>query len=233
MAAPYEDKIVTVFDGALTICWKRHPKRDFAFEATFQLDHPALAKFRSGKPPLHFHPHQEEYIKVTEGSLAVEFEGQEHVLTSEDGEFLVKPWAIHRLYTLPPSAQGEDSSTHGNRVSFQASGERTEEMYKMDYLFFENWYGYQDEMIRDRKSISLIQTMSMFDAGGSYIVLPWWVPFRRRTSQILGILIGRCLGGLLGYRPFYRKWSTDWSLAQSKMRTSIFHWHFAGRDKLE
>ena len=65
------------------------------------------------------------------------------------------------------------------------------------------------------------------------MTLPWYVPFRRRASQILGIIVGRWLGGLLGYQPFYRKWSTDWPLAEAKMRTSLFHRRLLSRDKGE
>lgn len=149
------------FDGALKICWKPHPERDFAFEAIFELDHPAFAQFRSGKPPLHIHPHQEEYIQVLEGALALEVEGVEHVVRPEDGEFLVEPWKIHRLYTLPPPGAGDPPSTDSNTVRFYASGEKTAEMFNMDILFFENWYRYQDEIIRNKKSIDIIQAMSV------------------------------------------------------------------------
>jgi hypothetical protein len=64
----------------------------------------------------------------------------------------------------------------------------------------------------------------MFDAGGSYMSLPTWLPFSRRLAQFTGIIIGRWIGGLLGYRPFYRKWTSEseWALACDKMDTSIF-----------
>jgi hypothetical protein len=147
------------FEGALTVCWKPHPERDFAFEATFILDHPSFSQFRSEKPPLHVHPHQEEYIQVLEGALVLEVEGCEHVLRPEDGEFLVAPWTIHRLYTLPAPKSGEPPSGDSNVVRFLASGEKTLEVFKMDLLFFENWYKYQDEMIRNKKGIDIIQAM--------------------------------------------------------------------------
>ena len=71
----------------------------------------------------------------------------------------------------------------------------------------------------------------MFDAGGSYMTLPWWVPFRGRVSQLAGIVIGRWLGGIAGYQPFYRKWSDDWQLACEKMETCVFLRRFADRAK--
>ncbi|KAF2728579.1 hypothetical protein EJ04DRAFT_591074 [Polyplosphaeria fusca] len=219
MESPYSGQVITVFDGALTISWKPHPERDFAFEATFYLDHPSFAQFRAEKPPLHVHPHQEEYIQVIEGALALEVEGVEHVVRPEDGDFLIRPWTIHRLYTVPASAMPEGC----NVVTFLASGQKTLEVFKMDLLFFENWYRYQDEVIRNKKSIDFVQAMCFFDAGGSYMTLPWWTPFRRTLSQAIGIIVGRWVAAFLGYQPYYRKWSTDWALAESKMSSSMFY----------
>lgn len=71
----------------------------------------------------------------------------------------------------------------------------------------------------------------MFDAGGSYLTFPTWIPFSRRLAQLVGIVIGRWLGGLLGYQPFHRKWTDDWPQAAEKMRASIFLRRFANQAK--
>lgn len=73
----------------------------------------------------------------------------------------------------------------------------------------------------------------MFDAGGSYLSLPWWVPFGRTVSRVAGIVIGRWLGALLGYQPFYRKWTMDWHLACLKMEASWLQRRFADRSKMD
>ncbi|KAI0385993.1 hypothetical protein F5Y04DRAFT_245181 [Hypomontagnella monticulosa] len=232
MASPYADRIITIFDGALSIRCMVDSDKDFAFEATFITDHPSFAQFRSGKPPLHFHPHQEEYISVVEGVVALEVEGREYILGPDDGEFLVKPWIIHRLYTVSASSRGEQESD-SNIVRFKSAGQKTPEVLKLDLLFFENWYGYQDEALRNGGKIDMIQTMCMFDAGGSYILLPSWVPFRRTTSYIVGVIVGRWLGTLLGYQPYYRQWSTDWHLACEKMDGSFFYRKWAKESKFE
>jgi hypothetical protein len=44
-------------------------------------------------------------------------------------------------------------------------------------------------------------------------------------------VVGRWLGGMLGYQPFYRKWTTDWELACQKMETSLFQKRFADKTK--
>jgi hypothetical protein len=72
----------------------------------------------------------------------------------------------------------------------------------------------------------------MFDAGGTYLSLPWWIPFGRTVSIVLGTVLGRWIGsGLLGYQPFYRKWTSDWELACEKMGASVFQRRFADRTK--
>lgn len=71
----------------------------------------------------------------------------------------------------------------------------------------------------------------MFDAGGSYLSLPTWIPFSRRIAQGLGVVMGRWIGALLGYQPYYRKWSGNWQLACERMRGSLFQRRFADREK--
>lgn len=71
----------------------------------------------------------------------------------------------------------------------------------------------------------------MFDAGGTYAAPPAWLPFGHTFSKLAGVVIGRWLGGLLGYQPFYRKYSSDWELACEEMGSSIFQKRFADRSK--
>lgn len=191
----------------------------------FKLNHPHLVKLGSQKPPLHFHPYQDEYMQVLEGRLCVEVEGLETVLTPDHGEFTVKAWSHHRLY--PPPAHGAES------CRFILSGAETNEAFRLDNVFFSNWYGYQDDVVLNGKEFDLIQVLSMFDAGSSYLSWPWWVPFGRYASIAFSIGVGRWIGGLLGYQPFYRKWSVDWDTACERMQQSIFQRRFACLSKDE
>jgi len=61
----------------------------------------------------------------------------------------------------------------------------------------------------------------MFDAGDSYLSPPAWVPFRHFIGYWMGVIIGRWIGGLLGYQPFFPEWTTDWDSACMKMKS---HW---------
>ncbi|KAH9992265.1 hypothetical protein F4779DRAFT_637567 [Xylariaceae sp. FL0662B] len=215
------------FDGALIFRNIPHARRAFAFEVTFFLAR--LGPYRSlgsRKPPLHFHPYQEEYVEVLEGCLVAEVEGREHLLRPGDGEFHVPPWKDHRLYQ-PLDTHGQDARQPGDVTRFVISAEDTSELYRLDTVFFQNWYGYQDEVALKKKKPDIIQVMCMFDAGGSYLSLPRWMPLNKGVVRVVGIVIGRWLGGLLGYQPFYRKWTTDWELSCKKMASSAFQKRFA------
>ncbi|KAF2688561.1 hypothetical protein K458DRAFT_440167 [Lentithecium fluviatile CBS 122367] len=217
---------VIAFDGAITTVTVPLPNRCFAFSVTFLLNHEKLLSLAKEKPPLHFHPYQEEFITVLEGRLAVEVEGVEHILTSADGELSIKPWTNHRLYP-PPHKDGESVTR------FLLSGVDTDETYKLDELFFENWYGYQDAVFVHGEAISIIQVMSMFDAGGSYMSLPVWIPFSKTIARAMGVGLGRWVGGFLGYQPYYKKWSTDWGLACRRMKSTFLQRRFAIDDKVD
>ncbi|KAI2465118.1 hypothetical protein F4781DRAFT_410508 [Annulohypoxylon bovei var. microspora] len=229
---PYLGLVITAFEGGITtrvITHPSHPDRVFAYEVTFLLQHPRVIAVASQKPPLHFHPHQEEYLQVLEGRLAFEIEGKERVLGPEDGEVGVRPWTNHRLYS--PVSEGTETDSKVTR--FLLSADSTPELFRLDTVFFENWYAYQDQIVVKGDKVDLVQVMSMFDAGGSYLSLPWWIPFSRTIARGLGILVGRWIGGILGYRPFYRKWTTDWEFACRKMEMSIFQRRFADRSKTD
>lgn len=70
----------------------------------------------------------------------------------------------------------------------------------------------------------------MFDAGDTYLSLPWWVPFRVFFGLLLGIVVGRWIGGLLGYAPYHPEWTTDWQGACDQMGNIWTQKRFALRD---
>jgi len=160
---------------------------------------------------------------VSEGALAVEVEGVEHILQPGDPEFVLQRGVNHRLY--PPSNEAS------SKVRCVLSAEETPSAFALDLVFFENWYAYQEQVVVHGAKLNLIQVMSMFDAGDSYLTLPWFVPMRSLVSQVMGIVLGRWIGSLLGYQPFYKEWTTDWNLACEKMETCILQKRFSDRKK--
>ncbi|KAF6798853.1 hypothetical protein CSOJ01_12588 [Colletotrichum sojae] len=51
-----------------------------------------------------------------------------------------------------------------------------------------------------------------------------WVPFRRFICYWGGVFFGRWIGGLLGYKPFFRE-HTNWDYAVAKVKGSWFQRH--------
>jgi len=178
------------------------------------------------KPPTHFHPYQWEFFRVLRGKLTIDMNGVPRHVTAADGEIAVRPYVHHVIYGTP--------GTEMNEVEFRvsASDPRGGDVV-MDQAFFENWYGYQEDVFQRGVKLDLIQVLSMFDAGDTYLSPPSWVPFRAFFGFWLGIILGRWIGGLLGYAPFYPEWTTDWQAACDKMEKSWFHRRFAIRDAQE
>ena len=44
------------------------------------------------------------------------------------------------------------------------------------------------------------------------------MPFRRFFGYWTCVIVGRWIGGILGYKPFFREYTTDWDFAVAKMR---------------
>jgi hypothetical protein len=208
------------FDGAITFRNIPHPARHFNLEVTFHDHHPHLLRLRTHEPPPHFHYLQVEYFEVLEGSLYVEVGAHRLLLTSESGELPVMPWVRNRVIPGPVS----ESQT---KTVFLLSGPAAQGTRMLDFIFYENYYRYMDAMVAEGKAIELIQILCMFDAGGSCVALPWYVPFGMTVSRALGVVVGRWMGGLLGYQPYYREWTTDWEIARQRMAQSFSQRKFA------
>lgn len=159
---------------------------------------------------------------MEKGSLTVEINGVPHVFTPEDGEYALPPGPHHCLYGTPGQAEGAV-------VEFWLSATPSGVAAELDQAFFENWYGYQEDIMLRGETPDPIQVMSMFDSGDSYLSPPAWMPFRHTLGWLLGVVVGRYIGGLLGYAPFYPEWTTDWEAACSKMEGCWAQRRFADR----
>lgn len=199
------------------------------------------------KPPTHFHPYQWEFFRVLRGNLTIDLNGVAKHVTKEDGEIAVRPYTHHVIYGTP--------GTEMDEVEFVVSASDAEQGSEsvLDRAFFENWYGYQEDVFQRGEKLDLIQVLAvstsrsfgklflrkadpvcqMFDAGHSYLSPPSWVPFRSVVGLWLGIILGRWIGGLIGYAPYYPEWTTDWQQACDKMEQTWVHKRYSIRDAQE
>ncbi|GME33701.1 putative cupin -type protein [Neofusicoccum parvum] len=208
---------VISFHGALiTEFLEPPPGRCFAFRQTYKLKAPVELNFNKPTgPPLHFHPWQNEWFRCVSGRMGIEIDGKTRILTPEDGEIMGRAGCVHRFFLAP-------DSTEDMTVVLSASD--TGDNYMLDRIFFENWYGmWHDGIVSNGGKFDLIQLLSTFDGGDCYLVpelpLPLWA--RKAIGQWGGVVLGRWIGGLLGYKPFFKEYTTDWDLAVAKMRS---HW---------
>ncbi|KAF9731669.1 hypothetical protein PMIN06_007734 [Paraphaeosphaeria minitans] len=220
---------LTKFDGAIEMAnLPPAPHRQFAFHGFMRPWLGIYAKLIAGgkKPPTHFHVHQTEFFRVLKGNLSVDINGRRVDLTREHGEYSVPPFTHHVVYGTP--------GTEDNEVEFEVSAEEKRDgQYAMDQPFFENWYGYQEDVFQRGVTLDFIQVLAMFDAGDTYLSPPAWVPFRTFLSIWFTVVVGRYIGGLLGYAPFYPEWTTDWDAACDQMEQHWTQRRFAKRDAQE
>lgn len=65
----------------------------------------------------------------------------------------------HRLF---PHFGREGGREDGEKKTvFVLSGEESAEVFQLDTVFFQNWYGYQDRFVSEGKGPSLVQVMSV------------------------------------------------------------------------
>ncbi|KAL8867989.1 MAG: hypothetical protein Q9174_005291 [Haloplaca sp. 1 TL-2023] len=155
--------VLPSFDGAITTRVIHRDHHAFAFEVIIQNDHPQIIALRSKKPPAHFHPYQSEFMEVIEGTLGVEIEGVSRILLPKDGQIRVEPWTNHRMFPPPPPQDLEKEKTDGGITRFLLSGGETAEVFRLDTVFFQNWYGYQDEVVMGGKAMDLVQLLCVSD----------------------------------------------------------------------
>ena len=111
------------------------------------------------KPPLHFHPYQDEYVAVVEGALGLTLGTQERVLRPGDGEICIPAWTHHRIFPVPVD--------EGGKTRFFLAGQETEKAYRLDTGFLQNWYGYQDEVVMvKRGKMDMVQVLCV--SGSSF-----------------------------------------------------------------
>lgn len=187
---------------------------------------------------MHFHQFQTEYFRVENGVLGIEVDGVLRRITPEDGEISVKAGSVHRFFIHPDSPES---------MTVYLSASDSGNDYQLDRVFFENWYGYWHDALLHDGGIDWIQFLAVCyamlaffflersdpynkleqiqDGGDAYTPAPAWVPFRRQVGYWTCVIIGRWIGGLLGYKPFFREYTTDWDYAVAKMKGSFFQRH--------
>lgn len=150
--------LIPRFSGAISVgTLPCPPNRQFEFHGFMHPSRGIYLKLIEGgkKPPTHFHPYQWEFFRVIKGNLTIDLNGVPKHITKEDGEIAVRPYIHHVVYGTP--------GTEMNEVEFvvSASDAREEDGVVLDQAFFENWYGYQEDIFQRGEKIDLIQVLAV------------------------------------------------------------------------
>ena len=124
---------------------------------------------------------------MKEGWLGIECGGVERVIGERDGEVVFRKAMHHRLFPYlddgkkGQGVEGEGKGDEGEKTVFVLSGEESGEVFQLDTVFFQNWYGYQDQFVREGKGPSLVQVMSV----SSFFLASWLLLYLVRPALLL------------------------------------------------
>ncbi|KAJ5658155.1 uncharacterized protein N7484_001804 [Penicillium longicatenatum] len=186
-------------------------------------------------PPPHFHVHQTERFKVLKGRIGVEINEEVRILRPGDEVAVCPAGNIHRFFvdTGDVSLTDQEKKDWDGESILMVNATDSGKDFVLDRIFLENWYGIRVDSFKFGNKIDFIQQCCTFDGGDHYLPFPsnlpnfiskpWSVWIRTFLGYWITILVGRWVGGLLGYQPYYREYTTDWELAVAKMSQTWFY----------
>jgi hypothetical protein len=114
------------------------------------------------KPPVHFHRYQYESFQVIgTGDFTAEIDGKERRIKKGDPAVTIPPLAHHVVYGTPGFDDQEIEFTFSSRDK-RGNGQDVMKQYLLDRMFFENWYGYQEEVFQGKAKFDFIQILSVW-----------------------------------------------------------------------
>lgn len=97
---------------------------------------------------------QDEYLQVVEGQAILEYGGREILLSKDSQPLTIRAWENHRTYPV--------IGQEGGRVRFLLSADKIpQKAFKLNTLFFENWYRYQEDVLVNNGTFDLVQILSV------------------------------------------------------------------------
>ena len=114
---------------------------------------------KNTKPPVHFHRYQSECFDVIgAGDFTVELNDVKYRLTKDTPPAFIPPRTNHVVYGTPGVEQEEVVLTCSSVDVRQGNALAN---HQLDRLFFENWYGYQEDVFATDGKFDIIQILSV------------------------------------------------------------------------
>ena len=107
------------------------------------------------KPPTQSQSYQSEYFRILKGNLTIDHSGVPKHVIKEDGEIAARAYTHHAIYgTL-------GTELNDVEVVVSASNAKQGSDSILDQAFFENWYGYQEDVFQRGKKLDTIQVLAV------------------------------------------------------------------------
>lgn len=144
-------------------------------------------------PPYHWHWYQDETFNIVQGRFIFTLEGRNLRRSAQDGPIVVPHRARH---TFRVDETAEEPCII--QISLASPGSGSSEK------FFRNIYTYLSDCDDQKIQPSLPQLLLFLDDAETSLALPGPTWIVHPLSWLLGIIIGRILGGMiLGYKTSY------------------------------
>ncbi|KAI1377705.1 hypothetical protein F4677DRAFT_415280 [Hypoxylon crocopeplum] len=192
---PSERHILSAHNAALFEFLEHDDGRTFIRE-THYVDNKVVRDGLSG-PPLHIHLLQSEYFEVEKGVIGIHRNGQDLVVTKDDGIVKVPAGTRHRFWAHASSQED---------LVFKVWAEPQGLDHGFDEKFVRNLVGYQRDCQEANLEPSVLQLI-LFACGSATVATPpFWVPIwiLKLVNYVLAYGIGVAL---LGYEESYPEYS--------------------------
>ncbi|KAF2720729.1 hypothetical protein K431DRAFT_225703 [Polychaeton citri CBS 116435] len=193
---------MTTFNGARAVTWPEPPRGHSFFEKQY---FPAPSKLEGVPdsenlliPPMHWHWRQEEYFTVTHGRFIFTLEGREFTVSATDEQTKITiPVLLRHTFKVDPTCTEPCGIELSTLISPAGEEEGATER------FFRNLYSYLEDCHQQKVAPSLPQLLLFLDSAEVSLAFPGPGWIARPLSYAFGVVVGRWLGWLLGYRASY------------------------------
>ena len=187
---------LTHHGGARTVRWETPPHG----LSVLEIEHidPAYGRGRKDednhiRPPYHWHWYQTEFFHIKQGAFIFTLEGKSFRHTAADPQPVTIPVTHRHTFKTDPDC----TETCIIEISAQPPDSGLSER------FFRNIYGYLDDCETQKVTPSPIQLLMFLDSAEVSLALPGPRFVANPISWLIGVVLGRWLGWLLGYRDDY------------------------------
>ncbi|KAL0482738.1 polyketide synthase [Acrasis kona] len=152
-------------------------------------------KFRLATPPTHFHCLATEEFQVIQGSIGVDVDGKEIILT-KGKSFVVQPLVKHTFWAV-----GEENVEVKLKITFPTD----QKIGFFDDTFFENFYGTMRDTKNNPNPIGLMYKLLENDVYLAEIPLS--------ISKLLQHML-RLVAPIMGFKVHHEEYTTNYNVIQ-------------------